>query len=702
MSDKSEVIGRTHRLTPLLKPQSIAYLGASTRADTPGNRIVAVPISGGFTGRMYPVNPNYEMVEGLTCYPSLAELPEPPDLVVIAVADHRLESALHDVVSAGAKSALIFGGANLDEDAGDPLRERMKAIAREAELPVCGGNCMGFFNLDHNLLATFANPPYATRVGGITLLSHSGSSWSAMTLNDGRLGYNLSVSAGQELTVGIADYLDYAVAQPTTKAVALILETVREPEDFIAALENANQRQVPVVALKVGKSEQSAKLAISHSGAIAGNDAAYEAVFDRYGVSRAHNLEQLGASVHFLSQSSSVADGAVAAIHDSGFERELLVDRAQALDVPLAEIEPASRQRLTDTLDPGLEPVNPVDAWGTGREFEQVFIDCFDILMSDPNTCLGLVSHNVRDDSWISDAWIETCLIARRKHDKPVALVSSFPWTRHANSIARLAEADVAIIDGMDNGLIAAGALMAHRNFKRRPQMQAPARVSPELREGWLARLRRGDSFDETEAMALLEDYGVPNAAARPAESEEQAVTLAIAFGGAVAIKTAMPEVHHKTEVDGVRLNVSGEDEVRQVYADFCSRLGPRVSIAPMVETGVEVSLGIVNDGQFGPLVMIGAGGVLIELLGDRRLALPPFDETYAVRLINSLRVARLLRGFRGAPAVDVDSLARAASRLSVLAADLGAELAELDINPVIVNANGAVAVDALVMPRER
>jgi acyl-CoA synthetase (NDP forming) len=689
-----------HRLTPLLKPASIAYIGASTRADTPGNRIVSVPCAGGYAGRMYPINPNYEMVEGLPCYASLRDLPEAPDMVVIAVADHRLEAALQDVVAAGAKSAVIFGGANLVEDIRNPLPARLKALAKEANLPVCGGNCMGFYNLDHSLLATFANTPYATRTGGITLLSHSGSSWSALTLNDGRLGFNLSVSAGQELTVGIADYLDYAVEQPSTKVVGLILETVREPETFIAALEKANQHQVPVVALKVGQSEKSASLAISHSGAIAGDDAAYEAVFDRYGVSRAYNLEQLGASLLFLSQPCNAAPGAVAAIHDSGFERELLVDRAELLGVPLADISAESIQRLTDTLDPGLEPVNPVDAWGTGREYRQVFIDCFDILLSDADTSLGLVSHNVRDQSWISDAWVATCLEGARKHDKPIALVSSFPWTRHSEVTQTLTDAGVAMIEGMDNGLIAARALMHQRDFICRPPIVVPEGVASDVREFWAARLANDETLGEMEVMTLLQDYGVETLASSLVITEVQALDAAREIAGAVVMKTAMPDIHHKTEVNGVHLNVNTDADVVTAYADLCARLGPKVSIAPMVGTGVEMSLGIVNDAQFGPLVMLGAGGVLIELLGDRRLALPPFDVDYALRLVGELRVARLLRGFRGSSAGDIMSFARSASRLSVLARDLGAYLSALDINPVIVNADGAIGVDALVVPK--
>jgi acyl-CoA synthetase (NDP forming) len=310
------------------------------------------------------------------------------------------------------------------------------------------------------------------------------------------------------------------------------------------------------------------------------------------------------------------------------------------------------------------------------------------------------VSHNIRDNSWIAEAWIATCLEARRKHDKPIALVSSFPWTRHSEVIEELTAAGVAVIDGMDNGLIAAAALMHQRDFKLRPAMVPPAGVESSIRRFWTAKLSAGSTLSEVEAMQLLQDYGVPTAAARLVQSDVEAVEVARQIAGPVVMKTAMPDIHHKTEVDGVHLNLEGDADIARVYAELGARLGPKVSIAPMVAAGVEMSLGVINDAQFGPLVMLGAGGVLIELLGDRRLALPPFDVNYALRLVDELRVTRMLRGFRGSPPGDIEGFARAASRLSVLACDLGAYLSELDINPVIVNADGAIAVDALVVAK--
>ena len=689
-----------HRLTPLLAPESIAYVGASPRPGSSGNTILRLSRRGGFSGRVYPVNPNHDEIDGERCYASLSALPEPPDLVVIALADHRLETALGEAIDAGAAGAVIFGGANFEADRVPVLAERLATIAREANLPICGGNCMGFYNLDRGVRITFAWPPYDTRRGGIALISHSGSSWSSLAINDERLGFNLAISAGQELTVTVAEYLDYVLDQESTRAVGLILETIREPDHLRAALEKANHAEVPVIALKVGRTAESARLALSHSGAIAGDDAAYEALFDRYGVGRATTIDELAAALYLLSMCRSVGPGALAAIHDSGFERELLVDLAAEHRVELAELSPETSARLEQLLDPGLEPTNPLDAWGTGHDFERIFTEGLSALMQDPATALGFVSHSPRTGAHISEAWVQVCIEAAGRTEKPVAMVTNFPWTRHRELVDRLTEARIPIIEGMDKGLLAARHAFAHRDFRDRPALSRPPGIAPAVCARWRARLRGAGTLDEADSLALLEDYGIPAVPRQVVRSREEVHEAARRLSGLTALKTAAPGIRHKTDVDGVRLNVQPED-LGDAYDEIARRLGPRALIAPMVPAGVEMSLGIISDVQFGPLVMIGAGGVFIEVMRDRRLALPPFDSQYAKRLIDQLRSKTLLDGHRGSSGANVDAFAEAAARLSVLADDLGDLIAELDINPIIVGVEEAVAVDAMVVTRD-
>ena len=468
-------MSQTHRLENMLQPRSVAYIGASAKPATPGNVVITMAKRLAFDGAIYPINPNYEEIEGLTCYASIHDLPNAPDLVVLSVADTRVEAAFQDAIAGGAKSALIFGGANLQESGTSKLPQRLQAMANEANIALCGANCMGFYNLDHNYLATFHNPPHVPFHGHCALITHSGSSWSSLTHNDQRIAFNLSISTGQELNVSVSDYLDFALEQPSTRVVGLILETIRDPEGFVTALEKANKLNIPIVALKVGRTEASARLAISHSGAIAGNDAAYEAVFDRYGVSRVDTLEEMGSAFSLLSRYPDIGPGDLVSTHDSGFERELFVDLAQVNNVRLADIEAPTRERLAELLDPGLEPINPLDVWVTGYDYERVFTETFSALLADKNAAIGIVAHSARDGAALSYAWLQTCIDSYRETQVPVVFVTNFPWTRHAELLELAVAADIPMVEGMENGLVGVRCLFEQRDFRCRP---APANVA--------------------------------------------------------------------------------------------------------------------------------------------------------------------------------------------------------------------------------
>ena len=686
-----------HPLRPLLAPRSMAFVGASPRPNSPGNDMLRMNARGGFRGRVYPVNPNYREVEGHRCYPALAELPEAVDLVVLGVANARLEAALEEAVRAGARAAVILASCYLENDRTPPLTQRLAAIARAAGMPICGGNGMGFYNDAAGVWAVGFPSLREPRPGGITLISHAGSPWGALAHNDPRLRFNLVISAGQELVTTAAEYLDYALEQEETRVVGLFLETVRAPERFMAALDKAVRRGIPVVALKVARTAASAAMAVSHSGAIAGNDAVYQAMFDRYGVHRAATLDELAASLLFFAQGRAAAPGGVAAIHDSGGERELTMDLAADLGLPYARIAPETVARLGRRLDFGLDPVNPLDAWGTGADFIGIFADCLSALLDDPDSALGLFVNDLRDDAYVQQGLAEAAITAFARTQKPLAYVTSYSQVRHDILAQKLTAAGVPVLDGTVPGLKAARHLLDHRDFRLRPSDPPPA---AEPRRDWRRRLA-AEPLNDLEALELLADYGIGTVPAALVESAEAAVAAAAQIGYPVACKTAAPGIHHKTEHDGVRLRLADAAAVRAAYQDLASRLGPRVLVSRMAASGVELALGLVNDPQWGPVVMVAAGGVLVELLRDARHALAPFGPATARRLLDGLALRPLLDGVRGAPPVDLDAAATAIARFSVLAADLAPIIAECDVNPLILHAGGAVAVDALVIPRK-
>ncbi|MGZ5302224.1 MAG: acetate--CoA ligase family protein, partial [Actinomycetota bacterium] len=692
-------------LERMLEARSVAVVGASVKEGSLGRQMMLELIRGGFEGAVYPVNPSYDEVLGRRCYPSIADVPEAVDLAILGVANQRIEQALSDAVAAGARSAVTFSSLYEAEPPrpGLPLlAERVATIARDAGIAVCGGNGMGFLNLEANLRATgFATPDHIRR-GHVAFISHSGSAFAALSFNDRGIGFNVIVSSGQELVTDVADYMEHALGLASTRVIALLIETVRRPGAFRAALAHAMYRDIPVIALKVGRTERSKSMVTAHSGALAGEDGAFEALFEAYGVLRVATLDEMADAMELFSSPRRITTGSgIASIHDSGGERALLVDVAADLGVPFARISDATTERIQAALDPGLEAANPLDAWGTGIDADRIFVECFLALHDDPETAaLAFVADMTRQGEPHDEGYLHVAREVLASTTKPFCILSNLASAVANDEAALLRDGGIPVLEGTASGLTALRHLLAYRDGRARSPVVAPEPVSDQVRERWRSRLASGVEVGELEGLALLADYGIPVTAARGAMSAAEAIAAAEEVGWPVALKTAASGVHHKSDVGGVALGLTNADALRAAYEDVASRLGPQVVVAAMAPPGVEVALGIVRDPQFGPLVLVAAGGVLVEILRDRRMALPPLDVPRSLAMIDRLRVRPLLDGVRGAPPADVDALARAISRLSVLAADLGEELAALDVNPVIVTTDGCMAVDALVVPR--
>ena len=688
-------------LERLLEARSVAVVGASVREGSVGNQSVVELIEGGFEGAIYPINPKYDEILGLPCAASLAEISEPVDLVILALSNALLEEQLRLAAEAGAGSAVIFAsGYEEPRDGAPPLTERLATIARDAGMAVCGGNCMGFANLERRVRALGFYEPKDAPVGGVTFLSHSGSAFSAMIHNDRALGLNLAVSAGQEFVTTVADYLRYALGLESTKTIGLFIETVRDPEGFQSALALANERDVPVVALKVGREERTRELVAAHSGALAGEDGAYEALFEAYGVSRVDSLDEMADALALFAAGRRAGPGALASVHDSGGERALLVDAAASVGVPLAEVSAETSHRMEALLDPGLPPVNPLDFWGTGKDSHEIITGCVRALLQDQAVAALAFSVDLTSEDYPEMGYIAIARETFPETAKPFAMLSNFS-SGIDRSDAKLLEGDgIPVLEGTLTGLAAFKHLFAYRDFRAREPITGVSPVSDDVRERWIRRLSSGEPFDELEGLALLADYGVPVVESVRADTLEDAIAAAERIGFPVALKTAAPDMQHKSDVGGVRLGIDDSPSLEDAYGDLERRLGRRVTVAPMAPPGVELALGVVRDPQFGPLVLVGAGGILVEVLKDRRLALPPLDGPRARSMIDRLEVRPLLDGVRGQPPADVDGLTRAIVALSWLAQDLGERLEALDANPIICGADSCVAVDALVIPR--
>ncbi len=697
---KNPASAAAHPLDPLLAPRSIAFVGASQRPNTPGNDTVREALAGGFGGALYPINPRYSDVEGLSCFASIDDLPETVDHVVLCVASAKIEDALAQAIRHGARAATIFASCHLEQDREPALSKRIAAMAREASVAICGGNCMGFVNKEIGLQIAAYPCHTGRKVGPITWIAQSGSVYGTLAFNDQRLKFNLCVSSGGEFVTRSSDYLEWALRRESTGVVGLFLESIRDPEGFEAALAEAARREIPVVVLKAGRTPGAAAMARTHTGALAGDDAAYRALFDRYGVVRVETLDELAATLLLFSHPARPGAGGLASIHDSGGECELLIDLATDVGVPLARINDQTRQTLREHLDPGLEAVNPLDAWGTGHDSVNTFQRCLEALMADPDAAAALIVSDIRCGHYHHQNLIQVARTVAERATMPLAFATNYSSVNHRQLALELTEFGVPVLDGTREALQAFRHLFDYRDFLARAESAPPPRPAAEVTKRWRERLCDPQPLDEVESLALLADYGVPVARAVRAASKDEALQAAAEIGYPVVLKTAEPGIEHKSEVGGVVLDLADPEALKAAFGDLEHRLGARVSVSRRVSEGVEIALGAIRDPQFGSYVMVAAGGVLIELLADSAVSLAPIDENGAERLLGSLKARRLLDGLRGKPAADVASLCRAIACLSVLADDLGDALEQLDVNPLIASPDGCVAVDALVIAR--
>ncbi len=496
--------------------------------------------------------------------------------------------------------------------------------------------------------------------------------------------------------------------------LALVLEAIRDGALLRAVLADAAARDIPVVLLTAGTSAASRSLVAAHSGALAAGDGAWQALASAYGVHRVGDLAELADTLELFCARPRAALGGLsgprgvtraaplgrrggagrsgrglATVHDSGFERAHVADVAASVGVPFAPLSEATRQRLAAVLDPGLEPGNPLDVWGTGRDSEELFTETLAALADDANVGAVALAVDLVPEYDGDDSYRDAVLAAAAKTDKPVVVLASIPAAIDTDAATRLRAAGVPVLESTRTGLLALGHLLDHAARTTHvssdhatppaladlltsapspgtltvpgsldPRASMSADRAAERRARWAAALAAGP-LSGAGLFDLLRDYGIPAIAARSARTLAAAIDAAAAIGYPVAVKTDEPGIAHKSDVGGVRLNVADPAELAAAYQDLAARLGPRVTVCAMAAPGTELILGMARDPALGPLIVLGAGGVLAEYLSERAVALPPLSAADAAALISGLRIAGILAGVRGQPPCDVDAVAR-------------------------------------------
>ena len=674
----------------MLGARSVALVGASPRLGSFGERMIIEGMRS--TARIHLVNPRYDRINDVPCAPSLAALNEPVDLVLLGVPDSALVDELQAAAAAGAKGAVVFGSAHAPG-----LREELAASATTAGMALCGAGCMGFVNNATGLRALGYLEPDPVASGGVSLITHSGSAFSTLLRADRGFGFRLAVSSGQELVTDTADYVNYALDDPQTTLIALLLETPRAARRLRAALHRAAERDIPVVILSVGHSPRGRAMVAAHSGALAGDDVGWRAFCAQIGAVRVRDMAELCDTVELFEAGRRRRPGSrgIATVHDSGAERALCADLAHDLNVEFAEMGPSTLSSLADLLDEGLIPTNPLDVWGTGADTRELFTNCLYACAADPAVAVTALAVDLVNEFDGDTSYPDAVIDVAGRIDMPIAVLASVESAVDKTTADRLRANGVPVLENARSGIAALGHLAAWPL----PVNNDAALITIDRQQRWSSRLVDSD-WDPHAAFALLADYGIAVPASGTAHGHDEVLAVADTVGYPVVLKTLGAD--HKSDVGGVVLNIADDAALSSAYHSMAARLGPAVSVHAMARSGVEVSIGIVRDENFGPLVIVAAGGTLIELLADRAVACPPISATGALDMLGSLRIAKLLGGWRGEPASDINALADVVVGFSQLAIELGDALDAVEANPVIAAPTGAIAVDALVIPRDQ
>ena len=694
-------------LQALLRPASIAVIGATERPQY-GGRFVSNLQTTGFTGRLYPVNPNRDTVFGLRCYPTISAVPEPVDLAAVIIPAAHVLDTLEQCVAAGVRSAVVIS-ADFAEVGGEGVARQaaVAGLARQTGLRVLGPNCLGLANVAEGIWATASTPISAADtppVGPIGLISQSGASAFGPLLTafrDRGIGLRYLVSTGNEVDVELSELIRAMLHDPEVRTVAAFVEGFRDPSGFLACADEALTLGKPIVLLKVGRSGVGQKAAATHTAALTGSDAVQDAVFRQRGVVRADDFDELAEFARLLAYAPLPRGDRVGVISHSGGITGLLGDKVgeQGLDVPA--LEAGTVGRLAEILEGRGAATNPADV--TGHFQRETFREILDLVTGDPNVDLVVVATAGTAQV------VQRVVDAAEATDKPLAFV----WTGSLYNTDGLPHLRASSLPAFHlPGRAARGlrALVDHARVRQRvdggrlPWAAVGAGAELTLPEGGVGVLA------EVASLTLLGDAGLPVERGRLCADEDEAVSAALAFGYPVVAKAASNDVPHKTEAGAVRVGIADEAALRAAYRtvlDNIRRHRPDAHVDGVLIQrmlfGVEVIAGISQDPQFGPVMLLGLGGTLAEALAATSLRLCPITEHDAGEMIAEVRgLDALLAGFRGSPPADRDALVSALVRLSQVGAANRDHLASLDLNPVIVlpSGQGVRIVDALIVPR--
>ncbi len=694
------------QLERLIAPRSIAIVGASPRAGSFGLRTLENLAH--FRGPIWPVNPKYQKIGEHACYASLAALPGKPDLVALVVPREGVEVALREAAAAGAGGVVVYasGYGEMGRDEESAAEQRLVGIARAARMPMLGPNCMGLVNHELGAGVSFI-PEYSKMprtLGPIAFVSQSGALGYCLAQACERgLGFRYFFSVGNSSDVDVADLIGAMAEDTGVRAIACLFEGVPSAQRLLEAGEKARRAGKPVIVYKLGASEDGAAAARSHTGSLAGSGAAFRALFDRAGFVAVDDYEALVEYAKFFAAAGKPASGTaargVAVVSGSGGAGIIAADMAARHGVPMPQPMEKTTAALRSVVPEFGAARNPCDPTGQVLSVPESYGKCCRALLEDPQYGVLLCVMSVAAHE-TGSARASTIAALAREQPKPVSVVWVSEWLQGPGSEAYEADDKVGLFRSLDRCYAAIAAWQRWHEERPAAEPRLSTRVSFDLD------FQRKKIFTEREAKAILSRYGVRCVPERRAKNAEEAVSAAQELGYPVVLK-ADGDIEHKTESGAVRLDLRDAGALRAACAAMtvaCAKLrapDEGFLVQPMLTGGVELVVGVKRDPQVGPVLLVGMGGVLVEIMRDTALALAPVGKAEARRMLESLKGFKLLQGYRSSPTVDLDAVCEAIARISEFAADHADQVEEIDVNPLLARPDGAVALDALIVLRE-
>ncbi|WP_166301728.1 acetate--CoA ligase family protein [Bradyrhizobium sp. 2S1] len=701
-----------HPLDTFFAPKSIALIGASRDHEKIPGRLLAMLRKNLYPGPLYPINPNYDEIDGLRCFKSVAEIGAPIDLAVIVIPARAVLPALEQCASAGVKNAVIISS-GFAEEGGDSadMQDAIVALAKRTGMRISGPNAEGFYSQAQKVAATFSPtvdvkpdaPDLVASQRRIGIVAQSGGIGFAIYHRAKALGVALSyvVSAGNESDLGAGEFLDYMVQDPSTDVILLFIEGIRDVDKFLAAAKRAAELRKPVIVTKVGRSGAGERAAASHTASMAGWSAAYDAVFAKYGFIVSNDLDEAVTIAAVLTTNPLPKGDRVAVLTVSGGAGIWGADTVSMQGLRVPELSADIQSRIKQWMPSYGAAGNPVDvtAQGVSSGGLQKSIELFDA-SDEVDATLVVLSLSSETRMPFKEAELKPLIAAQ---NKPVVFYSYTLPSHFARQ--ELAKSGVVVLSGLTHVGVAMRRLADYAAFKPAPEMAASASPAHDLS----AHLK-SKTLSEYDSKSLLRTAGV----ALPDEvlvTDRDGLDAAIERAGfPLVMKIQSPAIAHKSEVGGVRVNIAAKGAAFTAYRDMLESVQKQrpdaaiqgVQIGPMARKGIEIIVGTMTDATFGPMVMVGLGGITTELFKDVVYRPASVSPAEATTMLETLKAAPLLHGFRGAPKADVAALARLISQISVLAAQHASEIAEIEVNPVLVHpeGQGVTIVDALVVPK--